>query len=48
MENMNKTNSQTVESMLGYLDIPQNKELFAGKLRAQKANDVKEITLPKK
>ena len=48
MENMKKTNSQTVEAMLGYLDIPQNKELFAGKLRAQKASDVKEITLPKK
>ncbi|CAD8103206.1 unnamed protein product [Paramecium primaurelia] len=46
-DNMNKTTSFTLAACLAYLDIPQNKDLFAGKLRSIEGNDIIEETKPK-
>jgi hypothetical protein len=39
---MNKTTSFTLAGCLAFLDIPQNKDLFAGKLRLIEGEDIKE------
>ncbi|CAK89404.1 unnamed protein product (macronuclear) [Paramecium tetraurelia] len=46
-DNMNKTTSFTLAACLAYLDIPQNKDLFAGKLRSIEGDDIIEETKPK-
>ena len=46
-DNMNKTTSFTLAACLAYLDIPQNKDLFAGKLRSIEGDDIIEETRPK-
>lgn len=47
MKHMSNTNSVTLEGMLGYLDVPSDSALFAGKLRSLVGPDVKKVTIPK-